>query len=254
MDTDYTRWLGRLHDRAAGDRTIFCLPHGGGGTSTFHGWRRAAPGWLDVAPVRLPGREQRLAEPAGFRPADIAAAIAARADCPYAIFGHSLGALVGFEVIRELRRLGAPYPLHFYVAAATPPDVPDPVAAAVDFGDEEFIAALIELIGAPAALRDEPELRELALPALRSDLRWLHDYACRPEPALPVPLTALAGTADALFGPAVMLGWGRFTSSAFRLETVPGGHFFPQTAAAQVIDVIAADLVAAGAQATGSPR
>ena len=254
MDMDYTRWLGRLRDQAAGDRTIFCLPYGGGGTSTFHGWRTAAPGWLEIAPVRLPGREQRLAEPPGFQPADIASAIAAQADRSYAIFGHSLGALVGFEVIRALRLLGAPQPLHFYVAAARPPDVPDPVAAAVGFGDDKFIAALIELIGAPAALRDEPELRELALPALRSDLRWLHEYAYRLEPAFAVPLTALAGADDALFGPADMLGWGRFTSSAFRLETVPGGHFFPQADAARVVGMIAASLAAERAQAAGSPR
>ena len=176
------RWFSGVASEPDSRCLIFCLPYSGAGAGAFDRWRRSFPAWLELAAVRLPGREQRLAESPDLRPDIIAEAIAARADRPYAIFGHSVGATVGFEVIRALRRLGGSrLPLRLYAAAAMPPGVPDPVAGAGDLGPDECEAALTRLIGAGAHLPDDPELRELVFPALRGDLRWLHRYACRPS-------------------------------------------------------------------------
>lgn len=251
--THLTGWFGHLNSRQESHSLIFCLPHSGAGTSAFRGWENALPRGIEIAAVRLPGREQRFREPPDLHPEEIATVIAARADRPYAIFGHSLGARLGFEVIRVLRRRGARLPTRLYVAAARPPDVEDTIARVVEYDDEQCVSALIELIGAPAVLRDDPELRELYLPILRSDLGWLHTAVYQPEAPLPVPLVALAGAADTQCGPAAMLGWARHTSACFRLHTMPGGHFFPQAKTTHLTSMMASDLLA-DVQQAARPR
>jgi surfactin synthase thioesterase subunit len=242
---ELSQWFGRANDRPDTRLILFCLPYSGGGASIFRSWPRALPGAVDVVAVRLPGREGRIAEPHSLSPAVIARAMAARTDRPYAIYGHSLGARLGFEVIRELRRIGAAQPVLFYAAASRPPDVRDPLAYSAELPDDEFLSLLIDRISAPTELRDEPELRELLLPVLRADFEWINGYQYRPEPALDVPVVAVAGTADPVSGPLSMLGWSRHTSAAFRLHTLAGGHFFLRTAADQLLSLLADDLTEA---------
>jgi surfactin synthase thioesterase subunit len=243
--TTEARWFGRSRSQPDSACVLFCLPYSGSGASVFHGWQRVFGARIDVLPVRLPGREDRMAEPADLCPAAIAAAIAGRADRPYAVYGHSIGARLGFEVIRELRRLGAPPPVRFYPAAARPPDVPDPLADCAELADDEFLNALIERIAAPAELRDVPELRELLLPVLRTDFDWVARYRYRAEPPLATAVVGLAGADDPESGPLEMLGWSRQTSALFRLHTLPGGHFFLRGAAGQLASLLATDLLTA---------
>lgn len=221
---------------------LFCLPYGGGGATAFRSWRGRLPPEVDLAPVRLPGREERIREPHSLSAASIAAAITARADRPYGIYGHSLGALIGFEVIRELSRSGARLPVAFYPAAALPPDVTDPIASSVLLPDDEFLAVLIEQLGTPPEVRDLPALRGLLLPLLRADFRWLYEYRYQPGPPLPVPIMALAGAADADATPSAMLGWQRMTSASFRLHTFDGGHLFLTEAAPALCRLLSDDL------------
>lgn len=201
--------------------------------------------------MHLPGREDRIAEPHSLSPHAIARAIAAKTDRPYAIYGHSLGARLGFEVIHAARQLGAPPPTRFYAAAARPPDVSDPLAPSVERPDGEFLTILIDRISAPTELRDEPELRELLLPVLRGDFGWIHSRRYMPEPALDVPLVALAGADDPVSGPLDMLGWSRHTAASFRLHTLPGDHFFLRTAADDIARLIAEDLIASNKAGPG---
>ena len=243
--TDLVLWFRELSSGPKCNRVLFCLPHAGGGSLSFREWERAVPPAVGVVPVRLPGREQRFAEPPGVDPAAIATAVAARADRPYAVFGHSMGARVAFEVTRELRRLGAPPPLRLYVAAALPPGTVSRIASLADLEDEPLAQALVELIDAPVELRDNLEFRELMLPVLRSDLRWLNQHSLQPGAPLETPIVALAGAADTECGRLTMLDWGRHTSAFFGLHTLPGGHFFPQTHAREVATLVSADLIAA---------
>ena len=249
--TELFQWFGRATGRPDAELILFCLPYSGGGASLFHNWSRALPGAVDVAAVRLPGREGRIAEPHSLSPNAIARAIAARADRPYAIYGHSLGARLGFEVIRELRRIETAQPVLFYAAASRPPDSRDPLAHSVELPDDEFLSVLIDRISAPTELRDEPELRELLLPVLRADFEWINRYEYQPEPALDVPLVALAGAADPVSGPLSMLRWSRHTTAAFRLHTLAGGHFFLRTAADHLINLLVEGLDLANIAAPG---
>jgi surfactin synthase thioesterase subunit len=246
------RWFARVPGRPGAECMLFCLPYSGAGATAYRGWQEAFGPAVEIVPVRLPGREERLGEPHRLAPAEIAAPIAAaaaRGRRPYALYGHSLGARLGFDVLRELRRLGAPLPVRLYAAAARPPDEADPVAASVELSDEAFLAALTERLDAPTDLRDLPELRELLLPVLRADFRWLHGYRFRPEAALPVRIVALAGARDAENTPARMLGWSRHTAAGFGLHVVGGDHFFVRTAIDELAEVIADDLRGAARRA-----
>lgn len=239
------RWFREPAGQADAACLLFCLPYSGGGASAFRSWRGLLAPEVGVLPVCLPGREERIGEPLRLPVDEIAAAIAARADRPYAIYGHSMGARLGFEVIRELDRGGAPLPATFYPAAARPLDIRDPIADSVLLPDDEFLATLIDRVGMPAEVARVPELRALLLPVLRADFQWIYQYRFQAGPPLRVPVTALAGTADGEVSADVMLGWQRLTSAGFRLHTIDGGHLFLQDAAApQLCELLSADLLA----------
>ncbi|HLX49723.1 MAG TPA: thioesterase domain-containing protein [Streptosporangiaceae bacterium] len=245
------RWFREPAGQADAACLLFCLPYSGGGASAFRSWRGLLAPQVGVLPVCLPGREERIGEPLRMPIAEIAAAIAARADRPYAIYGHSMGARLGFEVIRELDRCGAPLPVTFYPAAARPLDIRDPIADSVLLPDDEFLAALIDRVGMPAEVAQVPELRALLLPVLRADFQWIYRYRYRADPPLRVPVTALAGIADGEVSADVMLGWQRMTSAGFRLHTIDGGHLFLQDAAApQLCELLSADLLALAGRPT----
>jgi len=229
--TNPALWVGHSSWAVDVEVLLYCLPYSGAGAGVFQHWSRTLPPTVALVAIRLPGREQRIAEPHDIDPEQIASVIAATANRPYALYGHSLGARVGFEVLRQLRTRGAPLPVRFYPAAARPPDVIDPLAAEVaDLPDDQFLALLTERLSAPAELRDEPELRDLMLPILRADLEWIRRYRYCPEPPLPVPIVALAGEDDRECGLDEMLGWARHTSSTCQMRTIPGDHFFLRTA------------------------
>ncbi|MGY0231935.1 thioesterase domain-containing protein [Longispora urticae] len=231
--------------RPDADVLLFCLPYAGGGAGAFRAWRGAFPAAVDVQPVQLPGRESRLAEPAEFAPELVAAAIAGRADRPYAIYGHSMGARLGFEVIRCLRRTGARLPERFYVGASRPPDLVEPIARIADLPDDAFVRGLEELGGTPVGVLDVPELREMLLPVLRADFAWIDGYRYEDEEPLAVPVVGFAGGADRSVPPELMAGWDRHTGAGFRLHTLPGDHFFLNADMARVVELISADLLGA---------
>ncbi|MDH2425409.1 thioesterase domain-containing protein [Sphaerisporangium sp. TRM90804] len=222
--------------------TLFCLPYAGGAASAYRPLRAVLGDAAEVVPIQLPGRETRFSEPPHLSVGEITDELAPHTRGPYALYGHSMGARIAFEVVRELRRRALPPPARLYVGGAHPPDRRVPLAAAVDLPDDTFIEQLISRAGALPELRDEPELRELLLPVLRADFTWIRRYRYTPEPPLDVPVVAVAGLDDAEVPPPVMLGWGRHTSSRFRLRTVRGGHLFLADPDAGLARLLADDL------------
>ncbi|HEY2579494.1 MAG TPA: alpha/beta fold hydrolase [Streptosporangiaceae bacterium] len=236
-------WFGRSTCPPGSTHLLFCLPLAGGGASLFATWQRVIGTAIEVLPIQLPGREARFTEPVSHSPDDIAAAVAVRANRPYAIYGHSMGGRLGFEVIRSLSRIGAPLPVRFYPAAARPPDHPEKFGDISQYGDDEFLDALAERLGAPNELRDQPELRDLLLPLLRADFDWVSKYRPSPGPPLPVPFVAIAGADDSEPTPQEMQDWARYTAASFRQHTLPGGHFFLRTATRELVELIRYDLL-----------
>jgi len=216
-------WFGTQARRAGVRVSLFCLPFSGGGASSYRVWRGLFPPEIEVIPVQLPGREERIEEPVWLSPAVVARALADRIDLPFALYGHSMGARLGFEVLRSLRNT---------------------VADCVDLPDEQFLDSLIRRLGAPEELRDVAELRRLLLPTLRADLGWCRRYRYYPGKSLATTIVALAGEGDAEATPGKMAGWSRH-GERFKLLVVPGGHFFLRTAVRQLTSMIADDLLGA---------
>lgn len=215
--------------------TLFCLPYAGG--DEFAYWR-----WADLlagtATVHAVGRDT------GRSVGAVTELIAATTG-PVAIYGHSMGARLGFEVVRELRRRGAPLPLRLYVGGAHPPHLREPIARVAHLDVDGFIDQLILRADTPAAVRDDPDVRDALVPALATDLAWLQAYRFRPGPPLPVPVVAFAATHDNEVPGDLALGWARHTSAWFRYHTLAADHLFVGAQAPRVTSLIAADLVAA---------
>ncbi|GIJ56357.1 thioesterase domain-containing protein [Virgisporangium aurantiacum] len=207
---------------------LFCLPYAGGDELAYWRWADLLAG---TARVHAIGRE---GAPSVDRVCDRIAA----EDGPFAIYGHSMGARLGFEVARELRRRGAPLPVRFYVGGAHPPDVREPIARVAHIDIGEFIDQLVTRADTPAAVRDDPDIRAAVEPALAADLAWLQAYRFRPEPPLPVPIVAFAATDDHEVPRDLMLGWARHTSAWFRHHTLAAGHLFVGTHAADVTALV----------------
>lgn len=249
--TGSARWFGRARRQPDTTCTLFCLPYSGGGASIYYGWQRQFDPRVEVAPIHLPGREDRSSEPLSHSAEAMAAAVADRADRPYAIYGHSMGAWLGFEVIRVLRRQGARLPFRFYPAACLPPDVTWLLPArCVGLADDDLLNVLVERLNSPAEAWAIPELRELLLPVLRADFAWTAGYQYRAEPPLAMPIVALTGADDAEAGPSPMLGWSRHTTGSFRLHTIPGDHFFVRSATSEVTNLLSTDMLLSGGEGT----
>jgi medium-chain acyl-[acyl-carrier-protein] hydrolase len=197
----------------------------------FVPWSRGLDG-VAVRPVEPPGRGTRFGEaPYTAITAlvhDLAQTfLAEQQDGRYAVYGHSLGALVAFELLRELRRLGAPAPEHLFVSGCLAPDDPtqdsDPPIGSLS--DAQVADVLRRIGGTPEKLLRDKSAMRLVLPPFRADFQLKQSYAFLPQEPLDVPITAIAATADLRVGTAAMQRWQRHTTNRFELLTVAGGHF-----------------------------
>ncbi len=226
-------WLVRPAPNPAAALRLFCLPHAGGGTAAFRAWPASLPTCVEVCAVQLPGRETRFQEapyihwePLVNVLADV---LAAAIDRPYAIYGHSMGALLAFELVRQLRRLDRPLPACLFVAGHRAPRLPATEPKMHTLPEAEFRAELRRRRGTPDAVLNNAELMEALTPMLRADFSVCETYAYQAETPLDCPLAALGGQTDASVAPDVLAAWGQETSSTFESTLLPGGHFFPFT-------------------------
>jgi medium-chain acyl-[acyl-carrier-protein] hydrolase len=241
-----TPWLAyRRPSAAAAALRLFCFPYAGGGASVYQRWTETLPPSIEVCPVQLPGRERRIGEPA-FTSVDamvraMVPALRPFMDLPFALFGHSMGALVAYEAARALRGAGAE-PVRLFVSGRRAPVVPDPAPPLHALPDAAFADELRRLGGTPEELLANREIMEMLLPTLRADMAVCETYRHLPAAPLACPVSALGGVDDPELGTAELDPWGRETAGAFTRRLFPGGHFFVNTARAQVLRAVAADL------------
>lgn len=239
-------WYRRIGRHALGDARLFCFPHAGGTVTSFRHWDRL-PALLEVRAAQLPGRADRLREPPlGSIPALAEALV--QALLPYlgtrfAFFGHSMGAVLAFEVASILAARGAPMPEHLIVSGRRPPDIRSSEPDMHQLPDDMFIAEIDRRYsGIPRQLLYDHEVMALLLPGLRADITALETH--RPAPCVPLdlPITAFGGGHDSLTPPAHLEAWRRLGNGAFRLRLFPGGHFYLDTQRAAVLDDLAVTL------------
>ncbi len=225
---------------------VFCLPYAGGGASVFRSWRDALGPRLAAVPVQLPGREGRHREPAVR---DLPALTTALADVlepwtagGYALFGHSMGATLGYEVSAELAARGVPPPRTLFVSAACAPHIRllRPDLHLLD--DATFGAALRDLGGTPQSLLEDPESAAFYLPLMRADLELVSAGQRSPSRITLPAISAFGGLDDPAVGPADVLPWRDYAGTSFRSRMLPGDHFFLHPLRRAVLEAVAADL------------
>ncbi|AUH38862.1 thioesterase II family protein [Streptomyces sp. CMB-StM0423] len=236
-------WFGRSEPAQGAAFRLFCLPYAGGSAAAYRDWHALAPHDIQICPLELPGRGSRILEPPLTRlpqlSGALAEALAPHLDRPFAVFGHSMGGLLAFELTRTLRRCRRPLPAHLFVSAVAGPDAPRTRPPVHRASDADVVDELRALGGTPRELLEDEELMRLMLPTIRADFSALETYRYRPEPPLPVPLTVLGGTDDPLVPVPGLEGWHRQTDVDAAVRLLPGGHFFLHSAAAGVMAVIA---------------
>jgi medium-chain acyl-[acyl-carrier-protein] hydrolase len=225
---------------------LFCFPYAGGGASAYRGWAASLPDDVEVCPVQLPGRESRLREPPFQQPEPLVAALAdalrAHLDLPFAFFGHSMGAMLSFELARELRRRGDTLPLHLFVSGRRAPQVPNREEDIHALPEPEFLVKLRELNGTPEEVLQHAELMRLLIPVLRADFSVNETYVFRPEEPLDLGISAFGGLGDQEVTREDMVGWSEHGRGPFRLRMLPGDHFFLHSARDLVTESVARDL------------
>ena len=231
MDTA-TAWLSVGHEAPTESIRLFCLPYAGGDAWIFRNWQNLIRKGILVCPLHLPGRGKRIREPAFNRVYEFVRAITASLSgyfsSPFAIFGHSLGSVLAYEIVRHLAAAGGPQPVHLFLSGQPVPTQGKQSTLPPTYllPDEAFLTELENRYGAaPHNIRENEELMKLILPALRADMELYETYVYKDAPPLSCPLAVFAGDDDG-----VILGklkaWRHKTSGAFKLKTFPGGHFY----------------------------
>lgn len=210
--------------------SLVCLPHAGGAASSFRDWPRQVSQAIDVCPVQLPGRENRGRTPPFTKMGPLLEALVAalrpHIERPYAIYGHSLGALIGFELVRRLRHEGRPLPLCLFVASRRAPQLKSPVPTIHRLSDDGLVEWLKRAAGTSDILLKNERWLRFYLPALRADLELSEAYHYTAEAPLPCPIFAFCGTQDAVLTRDELDAWREQTTARFTLDCFPGGHLF----------------------------
>jgi medium-chain acyl-[acyl-carrier-protein] hydrolase len=246
-DVSSQMWFQSLSPVREESLRLFFFPYAGGNTSGFRSWQRDFPSDIDLCLVHLPGRGKRIGERMFSRlnllVRTLADLIVREPQPPYALFGHSMGALISFELARELRRRRFAAPRRLFLSGRSAPDVASPKAPIFNLPEEAFIAEVKKFNGTPKELLDNPEAMKLFLPALRADLEMLDTYEYHPEERLSCPITAYGGLQDTDAPAETLRGWEEHTSASCNLRLFPGDHFFIHCAGIGFVDVLRRDVV-----------
>jgi surfactin synthase thioesterase subunit len=214
--------------------TLFCLPHAGGGASAFRLWANALAPQVAVKVLQLPGRESRLRE----RPlteldavlAELYHAVAPDTVRPYGFFGHSMGALLGFELAHMLRRETGRAPAHLFVSACRAPHHAQIDPPCSNLPRQGFIAEINRRYGGiPAAILADEGFMTAILPAMRADFGILERYRVAQRPPHDCPISVFGGRHDATTPRDALEAWRQHTTGAFSLELLDGDHFYLQS-------------------------
>ncbi|MGB3297274.1 MAG: alpha/beta fold hydrolase [Phormidesmis sp.] len=226
-----TSWLVCPQKRSRPTLRLFCFAYAGGSAWIFRPWAKQLPINIEIVAIELPGRGKRLAEPPltnlSLLIETLGPQLLPYLDLPFAFFGHSLGALIAFELCRWLRQTVQLSPSHLYVSAARAPHLPIEPPLMHPLPTADFIDRLKHYQGTPISVLNNEELMSLVLPALRADFTLLETYQYRPENPLSCSMTGLWGQQDNIVKRANVAAWQVHTSK-FELESVAGDHFFMQ--------------------------
>jgi medium-chain acyl-[acyl-carrier-protein] hydrolase len=227
---DSDLWIARQSTRVRARLRLFCLPYAGGGARIYRTWADALPDDVEVCAVQLPGRDQRHNEApitdAAMLVGALSVVLRQYLDMPYALFGHSMGAVLAYELARRLGTVYEHEPSALFVSAHGAPHLPPRRPPSHHLPDDEFIARMKALNGTPPEVFGNPELLALLLPMVRADFKLVETYAELPGPRLSCPVFAMGGRSDTDVPPTSLEAWAAVTRGRFESMLFEGGHFY----------------------------
>jgi surfactin synthase thioesterase subunit len=259
---EWETWVRRLGPAgpATAEVDLICLPHAGGSASYFFGLATAMPPSVAVYAVQYPGRQDRRAEGAvediNELADHVAAAVTAlveRTDRRFALLGHSMGAVLGYEVASRLEASGGPVPEVLFASGRRAPSRPRADVAPVHLrSDAGIVAEINTLNGTDPRLLADTDLLRMILPAIRSDYRAIETYRHRPGMRLRCPVTVFTGDADPHTTVEEAHAWREHTSGGCTVRVFPGGHFFLTGVLPEIVQAVLHQLQTPTAAAAGA--
>jgi medium-chain acyl-[acyl-carrier-protein] hydrolase len=246
MTNTASAWFQSARSLRQAKLKIFCFPYAGGAASVYKNWPDLLPPTVRVIPVELPGRGTRLKDPPFVSmPALIgvlAEAILPLLDTPFTFFGHSMGALIAFELARYLRHECGYEPEMLFASGRRAPQVPDSNPVTYNLPKDEFIEELGKLDGTPKEVLEHGELMEMMTPLLRADFQLVQEYKYIANSQLQCPISVYGGFQDKHVSRDLLLPWRELTSSRFALHMLPGGHFFLRSSESLLSELLTREL------------
>lgn len=237
---------------------LFCFPYAGGGASIYSRWQESFPAEVELCALELPGRRARRREPlirSGTSLVEATAeALSTLPELPFAFFGHSMGALLAFELALFLRRAGRPGPRALFLSAAAAPHLPRRHAPMWNLPDEAFVQELRRYGGTPEEVFSEPAMLALFLPALRADFEVFDTYVYGGDRLSGVPVHVYGGREDVRVSPGHLRAWSEVAPGLQSVALFPGGHFYLHEQRAALIAALRRELqahVPGASEATG---
>lgn len=214
-------------------------------------WRNRLPSEIESYAVQFPGRGARSGECAYRNLLRLAQEIVEELgryfDVPFALFGHSMGAHIAFEIARILRQRRLPQPLHLFVSAAAAPHWPRLEPIMFDSTDTELIAHLKSMKGTPPEIFENDEMLQVLLPVIRADFEMIDTYTFAQGSPLDIPISAYGGRDDQVVPEKSLLAWAEHTTKIFAGSLFDGGHFFIRSAPERVLLTLSDQLISTAA-------
>jgi len=225
---------------------MFCFSYAGGSAHAFGPWAQALPAQLEVLAVQLPGRGARMFEPPYTSlPTlihDIAVALRPYLNKPFVFFGHSMGAIISFELARYFRARGIQKPLHLFLSGSGAPRHRVREIMRSRLSDEDLIEELRSFNGVSSDILNDTELMRIMLPTIRADFAICETYVYQLAPTLETPISAFGGTEDAEVSQEQLQLWEEETKEHFSVRMFPGGHFYLHSAQSLALEALLKDL------------
>ncbi|NUM36208.1 MAG: thioesterase [Candidatus Brocadiae bacterium] len=223
-------WIAYCKPKPKRKIRLFCFPYAGGAASVFARWHSFLPDSIEVCPIQLPGRENRLSEAPYSHVPDVVCALkkALLPFCqePFAFLGYSLGNLLAFELARRLEEEEI-FPLHFFVAAHRAPHIPYKEKIIHSLPDLLFLQEIMERYNnIPQEVLTNKEYLDLILPGLRADYTMVETYQYEEAKPIQCSITAFGGQEDPTTSQKDLLAWKQETQGNLRVFMLPGDHFF----------------------------